>query len=66
MCVSPLGMKMTDVMEHEVKEIIVKRGKNCNYINTPQECCCVALEAKIAMKASDCSLLKWTWHLFTK
>jgi hypothetical protein len=54
-------------MEHEVKEIIVKRwGKNCNYINTPQECRCVALESKIAMKAGDCSLLKWTRHLFTK
>ena len=58
---------MIDVMEHEGKEIIVKRGeKNCNYINTPQECCYMALEAKIAMKASDCSLFKWTWHLFTK
>ena len=57
-------------MEHEVKEICEKGGGgvwgNCNNINTPQECCCVVLESKITMKASDCSLLKWTRRLFTK
>jgi len=25
-CGSPLGIKTTNVMEHEVKEVIVKRG----------------------------------------